>query len=315
MNRAPGIDSVTTGAAPVAPSADGVPLAETLDEATLRRVFPDAPADIAVARDVSSMFRARMRAVGGTRRTGYLTLWILALLGAAGLVATGQLLLGIVLGVVAICVAIWVSVSQHNKASADFFGAYARARGLSLEQDSRISADIPLFSRGDEREWGHILRGTIAGQPAQLGHYTYTEVSTDSEGNRSETDYDFTTLHFPLPAMVAARFDGVYLSPRKLSFGALQDKFSHDRKVELESTEFHKRYTLRVVDTQDDIALFELFSTTFVHRLATELTIYWEQRGDDLVAWRKGHETEAADLDRFCLEAWHVLHRYLEEYR
>ena len=79
--------------------------------------------------------------------------------------------------------------------------------------------------------------------------------------------------------------------------------------------EFAKRYNLRAHDSQDDVALWELFSTTFVHRLATELQVYWEQRGADLVFWQKGHESEAADLDRFCLEAWHVLQRYLEEWQ
>ena len=37
----------------------------------------------------------------------------------------------------------------------------------------------------------------------------------------------------------------------------LQDKLQHDRAVQLESAEFHKRYALRVVDDQDDIALYE----------------------------------------------------------
>jgi hypothetical protein len=114
---------------------------------------------------------------------------------------------------------------------------------------------------------------------------------------------------------VEDRDAGFYCSPKGITLGKLQDKHAHDRGITLESLEFHKRYTLRCVDSQDDIALYELFSTTFVQRLATELHCFWEQRGSDLVFWKKGHEKEAADLDRFCLESWHVLQRYLEEWR
>lgn len=307
--------SPTEGAAPVAPAHDGIPLAETLDEATLRRVFAGAPADLAVARDASSLFRARMRSFGGERRTLYLGVAIAGLAGALILAIVGQLAMAGVLGVVVAGAAIGVAIYQRSKAHDEFFASYATARGLTHEEDFHVAANVPLFSRGDKRKFDRVMRGTIAGQPADLGLYTYTEVSTDGEGNRSETDYPFTVLRFSLPPAVAARYAGVSLSPRSISFGALQDKLSHDRKVELESTAFAKKYSLRVVDRQDDIALMELFSTTFIDRLTTELTIHWEQRGDDLVAWRRQHETEAADLDRFCLEAWHVLHRYLEEYR
>ncbi|MCZ4495582.1 MAG: hypothetical protein JWM25_165 [Thermoleophilia bacterium] len=177
------------------------------------------------------------------------------------------------------------------------------------------TADVPLLKRGDEQKWEQQLVGTIAGQPATLALYTYVEVSRDSEGNTSRSSYDFTLLRFRLPAVVAQRFRGVYLAPKSLSFGKLQDKMSHDRQVELESQAFHKRYRLRVVDEQDDIALYELFSPPFIELLSHDAHVNFEQVGDSLVIYRKGHETEAADLDRFCLEAWHVLQRYLEEHR
>lgn len=295
--------------------APAIPLAETLDEPTLRRVFANAPADLAVPRDVRSLFRARMRAVGGSRRSTYLTAWIGALVAGPLLgIAFGSVLGWIVTGG-ALLIAGIVLYRAHSSASDDFFGRYATARGLVPSPNPYVGAKVPLFRQGDKREWSRVLQGTIAGQPGSLAHYTYTTVTRDSEGNESETDHDYTVVHFPLPEHVAQRFVGVSLSPKSLSFGALQDKLAHDRKVELESAEFHKRYSLRVVDSQDDIALYELFSTTFVQTLSTTLQIYWEQRSGDLVVWRKGHETEAADLDRMCLEAWHVLHRYLEEYR
>jgi len=300
-----------------APASDqpAIALADTLDEARLRQVFPGAPTDLAVPRDVGSMFRARLRGLGGARRTLLIVAWVLLLAAAGGMVLGGHAFGGVALGVTILVVTLGVVLWQHSKASKEFFAAYARARGLTLTEDARESAAVPLFGRGDKREWTRVLRGAIAGQQASIAHYTYTDVSTDSEGNRTESDHDFTTLSLSLPAAVANRFVGVSLAPRSWSLGALQDALSHDRKVELESAEFARRYHLRVVDEQDDIALYELFSTTFVHTLATELEVYWEQRGGDLVVWRSGHETGAAELDRMCLEAWHVLHRYLQEDR
>lgn len=291
------------------------PLADTFDEATLRQLFPAAPAQLAVPRDVGSLFAVRMRSLGGARRGVLLAAWACwLLLGGVLALTAGALAGGLVAGA-ALLAAGGVAAWQHRSASDDFFERYAAGRGLHHAEDARVDARVPLFTRGDERCWPRVLSGTIAHGSAELAHYTYTDVSYDSDGNRSETDHDFTVLWFRLPAPVAARFAGISCGPRQVSFGALQDRLQDDRKVELESSEFHKRYSLRVADSQDDIALFELLSTSFVHRLATELHVYWEQRGEDLLVWKKGHETEGADLDRMCLEGWHVLHRYLEEHR
>lgn len=290
-------------------------LAETLDEQTLRATFPDAPADISVPRDVGSMFGARLRELRRTHgTTAYVGVGVTAFVVLV-LVLIGHALAGIIVLALLVAVLAGIGFWQHGVAADAFFDRYATARGLRHSENSHVSAHVPLLRRGDERKFPRVLAGRIAGQDARLAHYTYTEISTDSDGNRSRTDYEFTVLAFELPPQVAARYRGVSLAPRSLSFGALQDWVQDDRKVELESAEFAKRYNLRAHDSQDDVALWELFSTTFVHRLATELQVYWEQRGADLVFWQKGHESEAADLDRFCLEAWHVLQRYLEEWQ
>lgn len=295
--------------------SEAVPHAETLDEATLRQLFPNAPAQLAVPKDVGSMFGARMRTLGGDNnlvlRIGWVSAFVLALIVAlAGSPIGGAVIAGIA-ALVSIGIALW----QHSSAADEFFDRYAAARGLSHVEGGSVQAGVPLCGKGDKRKWPRVLSGNILGQQAQVAHYTYTEISTDSEGNRTETDYDFTTCVLRLPDQVAARFDGVYLAPRSFSFGALQDKLAHDRGVKLESAEFHKRYSLRVVDSQDDIALYELFSTPFVHLLATGPKVYWEQRGSDLVCWHKGHEDEAADLDSIVQGAAIVYQRYLEEWR
>lgn len=305
----------TTQPAEPAPTTAGAALAQTLDEATLRRVFPNAPAQLDVPRDVNAIFRHQLTKLGGDQHT-------LLMIAAFGVPALGVIVgliglwsIALILIILSVATVAIVLLMTYSKAKHAFFGMYAAARGLTHHEKHRLSADVPLFGKGDKREWPRVLTGTIDGQEATLGHYTYTDISTDSDGDRSETDYHFTFLEFRLPENVAARFSGVYCAPKGISFGALQDKLQHDRAVTLESTEFHKRYSLRVVDGQDDIALYELFSPPFIQLLSTQIVSYWEQRGTSLVCWQRQHEHEAADLDRFCLESWHVLQRYLEEWQ
>jgi hypothetical protein len=292
-----------------------VALAETLDEQTLRQLFADAPADVAVPRDVGSLYRTRLRGMGGANRGPLLAAW--CGLAVGGLVAglAFQQSIGWVLVALALAIAVVLLVVARGQASDEFFNRYATARGLTHVEGGRVAANVPLFARGDKRAWPRVMEGTIAGQRATIAHYRYTDITRDSEGNRQQTHHDFTTVHLRLPDAVANRFVGVSLSPRSLSFGAIQDALAHDRKVELESVEFAKRYSLRVVDSQDDIALYELFSPPFVQLLATSLQVHWEQRGGDLVIWRRNHECEARDLDDMCFGAWHVVNRYFEEHR
>ncbi|MCW2974548.1 MAG: hypothetical protein JWN72_2821 [Thermoleophilia bacterium] len=289
--------------------------ASPLDDATLRQVFAHAEADVTMPDSTKALRKLRMQRLWQARRGLFLTLIVITAVIALLSAATGYpYVAGVVLF---LAVVTWLIIwgVQASRATRDYLTRYATTRGLTYVEDGDVNASVPLYGRGDKREFERRFTGTIAGQPSALSHYTYTEVSTDSEGRRTETDYDYTTLEFPLPPAVAARFAGVYLSPNKWSFGKLQDKLSHDRKVELESADFAKRYTLRVRDDQDDVALYELFSTTFIDRLTRELEIHWEQVGPSLVLYRRKHELDANDLDRFCLEGWHVLQRYLEEHQ
>lgn len=285
-------------------------------EATLRRLFPDAPADLHVPRDVRSLWLARLRDLWAARRTRFVTLLTLGLLAAAASVAVGlHGLAGFVL-VVLVAAAVTLLAVQHHRATSDFFVRYAAARGLQLHgRSAPPHAQVPLLRRGDRRHCDRLLVGTIAGQDGTVAHYTYTVVTRDSEGRTSSTDHDFTLVCCTLPPAVAARYAGVYVASHKLSLGRLQDAMSHDRAVHLESADFERRYSLRVVDSQDDIALYELLSTTFVDELATTLEVTWEQVADQLVVYQKGLETEAADLDALVLRASLVLQRYLDEYR
>src|SRR5690606_37220898 len=157
----------------------------------------------------------------------------------------------------------------HSASRTSFLTEYAHARGLIYHKDSALpTSGVPLLRRGDERRCHHRLDGLIGGQSGRISHYTYTEITTDSDGGTQRTDYHFTLVSFQLPPALAQRYSGVYLRPKTLTFGALQDKLAHDRSVTLESAAFEKKYSLRVVDSQDDIALYELFSPPFIEHLS-----------------------------------------------
>lgn len=290
--------------------------AAPLPETDIRTIFTDAPEDITVPSDVSELFKAR-RASLWTNHKGRIQL----LNGLGLVVVVGSfvaMLPFVAVGTLFVMLITWITVLivQHGRAKKDFFTRYAEARGLKLDTDCHVpTSGVPLLRKGDKRECGQSMHGTIAGQPATLANYTFTEVSTDSEGRRSETDYDYLVLHYRLPKDVAGRFAGVYLSDAGWSLGKLQDKLAHDRAVKLESIDFHKRYSLRVVDGQDDVALYELFHPGFIDRLTMGPEITWEQVAEDLVFYRKKHEDEAADLDAFVAQTIPVLERYKEEHR
>jgi hypothetical protein len=151
---------------PTSAGLEGIPLAETLDGATLRRVFAQAPADMAVARDVGSMFRARMH------RLLARPIVVIAFVAAVIVGASLGIAIGtpgwIALGVV-VLVGIGVVAYEYSEASEDFLTSYAGARGLAYAEDGFISAGVPLFDKGDKRKWPIVMSGTIAERPATLG--------------------------------------------------------------------------------------------------------------------------------------------------
>ena len=217
---------------------------------------------------------------------------------------------------------IFLYARQSSEAADDLFNAYATARGLTWSAGLRDPSlhDLPLLQRGDKRAFHRVAMGAMIDTSGSVSHYTYTEISTDSEGNRTETDYHFTLVHLPLPPDVASRYPGVYVRKKGLVSSKMFDRLTHDRKVELESAEFRKRYSLRVVDQQDDVALYELMSTSFIQHLADAASVdgqlvQFEQRSTSLMVYVKSHLDSSADMDALVAAALPIYRRYREEYQ
>lgn len=284
-------------------------------QATAQRTFTDAPEGEIAQTSVGDLFKARLRGFWEDRRI-LAVAWGVALVAAAGAALVVPPVAPLAVAGLLLIAAVVVLLVMHHRASRDFWQGYATARGLRYDDDGRgFRADIPLLRKGDKRSVSRTLHGKIGGHDAVVAQYTWTDITRDSDGNRREVDHDYTLLHFTLPPAVAARFAGVRMRPKQLTFGRLQDGLGDDRSVELESADFSGRYTLRVLDEQDDIALYELMSTTFIDRLCTGPKQFWEQEGADLVCFRDGHLDESEDLDELCTGSLVVLERYLAEHR
>jgi hypothetical protein len=286
-----------------------------LQLAPCRNVFPDAsgapgPESAAALRKVHVR-----EALDG--RGSIVAAYLVAQIGLplVLLATTGSAIPALVTGGALLLVPLVFYGIQASQAEAQFWSEYAAARGLRHRAKGALHAACPLYAEGDEQRFEHLLEGRIGPLRATLAHFIATEVRRDSKGRRTRSDTPYTVVHGELPEAVARRFRGVYLRERRFSFGKLQDLLAHDRAVNLASAELDERYTLRVVDEQDDVALYELFSTTFVDDLIREFHATWEQRDGDLVVYRRGRLTSGAELDELCASAARVAERYLEEHR
>lgn len=285
-----------------------------LDEAALRGVFPDAPASMALPENVRSLHRARLRTFR-QRHPVLVFIWAAIIAATVFALMIGRSDLSIGLAIFALLCLTFVYFYQRSSAQEDFLRMYAASRGLEMSSLAVMAPVVPLLCQGDTRRWPIHMAGQIAGQPGELAHFTWVDVSYDSEGNRSETNHEFTIVQLQLPDAVAARYPGVAVSPAGLLKSGNVGSLRNDRKVEFESARFHDRYRVHVDKQQDDVALYELFSTTFLEQLSEDVIVYWQQQGTYLVCWMSKHRFGAEELDGLCHGAARVLQRYLEEYR
>jgi len=121
------------------------------------------------------------------------------------LMATSIVAGAVVIGI-DIVVGIIIYAWQASQAESEFFQAFAQARGLTCDENPGWpGGEVPLLNHGDKRKYERVLSGRIGGGHGSIAEYTYTDVSTDSDGNRSETDFPFTLVHMLLPPPVAER--------------------------------------------------------------------------------------------------------------
>lgn len=187
-------------------------------------------------------------------------------------------------------------VSARRRAATEFFAELAPQLGLSYSPRGDYPPMTPLLSAGDRRRYEHALQGPLYGKlggpPCQIAHYTFDTAQEVQE----------VTLWKPHPYTVCAvdsgapmlRFRGLYLRPRISGLGLDYDWLDRGpkfEKVELESVRFNELYELRRASDQDELAVRELFSPSFVMSLVENpLRPGFECKAGTLVVFTRGHE-------------------------
>lgn len=201
---------------------------------------------------------------------------------------------------------------------------WAAAQGFELVEDIAVDAPLPLFRHGTRTGPRHHVRGSHAGIPFVLGPYHHTF--------RDGTDIESEQYHvvvFTLPPAVAARFAGVYVRPKLMDGrkGRVGRRLAGEVDTAFESHELTRRFDITVDATQDRVALFELFSPTFVEEVAAGYPAIlgsdrwsgrrfgWEQHGNVLACFAPGEAPDPKRLAQLLELSCFVARRYLDEWR
>lgn len=243
---------------------------------------------------------------------------VAAVLGAAFGAVFGPLFALVGLAVALAVGLVIVLMIASSRARDAFFDSYATSRGFERDGLGSLGSAVPFLTKGDSRRVDEALSGEIG--PGIEGHlclYTYTEVGTNSEGNRTETDYPFTVVMTEVPEV--GPWLPELLVRKKSGFKALEgleDSFrrNHER-VTLESEAMRDRYEIFVRTDQDPVWVRELFSPTFIVWM-TETPpkdFAFELVGPTLCCFVPKHRKSAAELDEFREVCSSVVERLREE--
>jgi hypothetical protein len=207
---------------------------------------------------------------------------------------------------------------------------FMQAPGLGLEyaKAGAYPPVTPLLGAGERRHFEHCLAGPLFGRlggpTCLLGHYTYETLerdNTDFEAWQPRgIDEEWVPHRFTVCAAEVGgsldRLRGVYLRPR-LSTIKLEDDWlavgAPRHRVKLESGRFNDIYDLHRADGQDEVALRELFSPSFVVWLQEHpLKPGFECAAGTLVVFVRGYETAAGKIT-FLHEATRDIARRIEK--
>jgi hypothetical protein len=235
---------------------------------------------------------------------GVLAASILPVIGLA--VAIGVVLVGLIV----------VFVIADHRAEEAFYDSYCESHGLTRLKDAQIGALTPLLRKGDKRRTDEMFSGELApGIEGSLVLWTYTEVSHDSDGDRTETDYPFTLVHVYMPEIVPHLPKLLVEKAGFKLFDKLEDKLGGHQRVTLESEAFHKRYEVFVDKGQDQVWVRRLFSPSWIVWL-TEQTppkFGFELENGNLIAYIPKHKDNVEDLEAMTRVSTDVARRLLEE--
>ena len=169
----------------------------------------------------------------------------------------------------------WRLWSQATaQAEHEVMSAWAAERGWTYERDP-AALDGVAFCRDREKPvFKHGFSGPMAGLPGHIVNFTYstyeTRTTTAADGSvtttRQEVKHKHTVLRLDLGDL---GLEKLQLSPQGLGggmFEKLRSTFTGSHNVNLESSEFNRRFTLLVDDRADDLMVRRVFEPAFIVR-------------------------------------------------
>jgi hypothetical protein len=212
--------------------------------------------------------------------------------------------------------------SASKRASSDFFAELAPQLGLTYVPIGSYAPITPLLAAGDRQKLEHTmegpLHGKLGGPPCVVGHYTYEtrrDVGDDVDGVTIWRPHPFTICAIDI-GMPLVRFRGLYLRPRLSGLGLDHDWMRAPKppEVELESVRFNELYELRHGSDQDELAVRELFSPSFVMSLVENpLRPGFECKAGTLVVFIRGHEQSSGRIQMLLDTARSMARRLAEQ--
>jgi hypothetical protein len=162
-------------------------------------------------------------------------------------------------------------LAADRAAARNFYWSFASAVGRTYANRMELLPLTPLLGAGGRRHVEHWMYGRLPGDlSGGLGQFVWKRIDRDSDGDETVKEHQrFTICTVDLEASLPL-FRGVYLHPHRGLFPPYSDWLGRTpvRSVEVESSEFTKRYELRVGTDQDQILLRRLLSPTLVSWLA-----------------------------------------------
>ncbi|MCW3017087.1 MAG: hypothetical protein JWO02_4179 [Solirubrobacterales bacterium] len=248
-----------------------------------------------------------------------------ALATIAGVVAgaasgTPLIALGALVGMPLVALLVAFAIAS-SRASKDFWTAFAASLGMTYVGEKELPHATPILGEGDRRSCTDWMEGhTAEGRSFGLGNYTYETRERDSDGE----GYHYEGHDFTLAVIDVADADACFVSAvsvREHHRNKVTRFFSEDaidsfdgELLPTESAVFDGRYDLTVGKGEDKVRVLEIFSPSFLARLAEHpLEPYLDYRDGTLVVFTEKHSDEAAEFSALLAVTNEIAQRFQEE--
>lgn len=231
--------------------------------------------------------------------------WIggIAVVGGAIFAGLGTPVAGVVVAVLALIIGVGVVYFMADQKAEDaFYDAYAKSRNLQ-RNPKPLDPATPLLRKGDKRRTDVRFIGQLSPEfNGSLALWTFTEVSRDSKGNKTETDYPFTIVSIQLDKVAEKLTELVVEKTDSFGiFNKLEDAMRGNlKRLTLESQALDDRFEIFIREDQDPIWVRRLFSPSFIVWLTDHPTkdFAFEFGSGKLIAYVPKHRESTDEFDK-----------------